>query len=618
MRILLAVDERTDARIVSAYLVERFGGQPCTIDIVTVMPSATATATRPGDTRGVVSHQLPQERAQRRAQARVMAVTTELEERYGLSDIHATVEVGEPARVLLAACARLRSDVIVLESRRQHGLFSRLRLASTTRRILAAAPCAVELIKPHAATPRSLFNVLVPIAAEALPHFPLTQLAAWPWPDGTRLQLLALLPPNAEETRLEASAPRVYAAMEEARSARYRAERLLGSACDELRAALPHTVDLEHDVVRGQRRRAIFDAATRLRAALIVLAHPHAGPDRLARTGRYHRARPARPCPALVLERRPRGCAGPDRGDGAEQHNRRPTFAFQAGLTRRPAAQKPRGAARCIAVTAAGLLPDKDTKDRHSMIMKSATRAPATRCIRALACAVLVGLAGRAQGFEQLGDAALSSGLPHIPEPMVFDLVRPLGVKQGEFEMNALMQYAPRSGEIEWAPEIEYGVVDGFAVEFELPFSSSTLEEYKFALQGTLGGQGAYVHGWQVIARRARSAAEYSVDGLYIAGYSWPGRTSVLGMVGVRSAGIGHDTEHRALLNGSWFLDLSAPLTLGVELNVEAAARTDFLVMPQLHADLDERVTAQVGVGRRGGGTREHGWELAGRFIVTF
>ncbi|MDI1230064.1 MAG: hypothetical protein PSU93_02820 [Methylobacter sp.] len=39
---------------------------------------------------------------------------------------------------------------------------------------------------------------------------------------------------------------------------------------------------------------------------------------------------------------------------------------------------------------------------------------------------------------SEIGDAALSSDAPHIPGPMVFDLVRPLGVRQGDLEVNTL------------------------------------------------------------------------------------------------------------------------------------------------------------------------------------
>ena len=48
--------------------------------------------------------------------------------------------------------------------------------------------------------------------------------------------------------------------------------------------------------------------------------------------------------------------------------------------------------------------------------------------------------------------AAAQSG-PDIPEPMVFDMIRPLTAKAGEIEVNALAQRdltGPR-GELEWA-----------------------------------------------------------------------------------------------------------------------------------------------------------------------
>ena len=220
--------------------------------------------------------------------------------------------------------------------------------------------------------------------------------------------------------------------------------------------------------------------------------------------------------------------------------------------------------------------------------------------------------------FEQGGDAAVSSGVPHIPEPMVFDLVRPLGVRRGEFETNALFQYVPDSGAVEWAPEIEYGLFDGFAVEFELPFTGSSLQEYKFAAQGTLASTGGFVHGWQAIARRARDDAEYSIDALYLAGYSWPGPTSMLSMIGMRTDGIGNASRHLAIVNSAWFVDLSAPLTLGFEVNLELAERSNYRVMPQIHGDLSEHVTVQLGCGRAGGAGRTTAWELAGRFIVAF
>ena len=82
-------------------------------------------------------------------------------------------------------------------------------------------------------------------------------------------------------------------------------------------------------------------------------------------------------------------------------------------------------------------------------------------------------------------------GAPGIPEPMVFDLVRPLGGKKGELEANVLgliplrrragaidqvpdplglVPQSRRSAAIELSPEIEYAVRDGVALELRCPW----------------------------------------------------------------------------------------------------------------------------------------------------
>ncbi len=76
----------------------------------------------------------------------------------------------------------------------------------------------------------------------------------------------------------------------------------------------------------------------------------------------------------------------------------------------------------------------------------------------------------------------------HIPEPMVFDLVRGLGAVQGEAEVNVLGVFPLRTSDphgVEWAPGIEAAVLDGFALEFELPLEDTHLEAVKFAAQYT-------------------------------------------------------------------------------------------------------------------------------------
>ena len=101
-----------------------------------------------------------------------------------------------------------------------------------------------------------------------------------------------------------------------------------------------------------------------------------------------------------------------------------------------------------------------------------------------------------------LGDAALASdAYPDVPEPMIFDMMRPLGAKRGELEVNTLAT-VPLSGDddaVHWAPEIEYAFADGFAIEGELPFVNGRLAELKLGLQASFGttGGGRTGHGVQ-------------------------------------------------------------------------------------------------------------------------
>ena len=65
-----------------------------------------------------------------------------------------------------------------------------------------------------------------------------------------------------------------------------------------------------------------------------------------------------------------------------------------------------------------------------------------------------------------------------VPEPLMFDLVRGLGAKKGELEINALADFPlnnTSSRNVEWAPEVEYAVFDNLAVELELPFENFEL-----------------------------------------------------------------------------------------------------------------------------------------------
>ncbi|MDO9424782.1 MAG: hypothetical protein Q7T40_11430 [Methylobacter sp.] len=223
---------------------------------------------------------------------------------------------------------------------------------------------------------------------------------------------------------------------------------------------------------------------------------------------------------------------------------------------------------------------------------------------------------------SEIGDTALSSDAPHIPEPMVFDLVRPLGVRQGDLEVNTLSGHSLRSGRTEWAPEIEFGLFDNLAVEFELPFDQLSLSEYKMAIQGTFGAEfnNRFIHGWQMIGYHDRKERKYTIDGLYLAGFRWNSAISNFNMIGLRRENVERDGHFVGLFNTSWFYDYSQKLTLGVEMNNEFSRESEwhYLLMPQVHWDFNDHATLQVGTGFSQVDGRQTDWLGTWRMVYAF
>lgn len=102
-------------------------------------------------------------------------------------------------------------------------------------------------------------------------------------------------------------------------------------------------------------------------------------------------------------------------------------------------------------------------------------------------------------------EGTLSSVKPRIPEPLVFDLIRPLGAERGELEVNTLVRYKANSA-IQWVPEVGYAFAKGYGLEFELPLEDTSIDTHKAALQSTLPGpwKKKFIHGWQGIGEVAR------------------------------------------------------------------------------------------------------------------
>lgn len=245
---------------------------------------------------------------------------------------------------------------------------------------------------------------------------------------------------------------------------------------------------------------------------------------------------------------------------------------------------------------------------------------------RGIAALLLILLVPAAKGQSRTdpNEGSLSAIKPRLPEPMVFDLVRPLGAEKGEIEVNALF-LTPLTGgarELHWAPEVEVAITETMAVEFELPVVNTRLSEYKFAFQqtfGTLSG-GKAIHGWQGIARFDRPDGNVTADMLYLYGIQLDHRWSLFTMNGFRRESAASEQGFAAVSNATVFQRVSKHVVHGVESNwkVGGPTRSSWLLMPQAHFRLVDRLNLQVGGGiehRTPRGTRGvAGWRLIREF----
>ncbi len=216
---------------------------------------------------------------------------------------------------------------------------------------------------------------------------------------------------------------------------------------------------------------------------------------------------------------------------------------------------------------------------------------------------------------------------PHVPEPLVFDLVRPMEARKGEIEVNTLaikplkkrrssstratdeLGLVPLSSdkaELEWAPEIEFALWDGFALEFEFPFEGSHLEELKLGVQAAFGTglDNRFIHGFQGLVERALESTSTTWTGLYLAALRLSPRWSLLGMWGIShetGAGVGEIGGDRTqfLQNLTLFRSLGSWAHVGLETNYARSVSGDntLLLMPQFQVDMGSHLSVQFGAG---------------------
>lgn len=229
-------------------------------------------------------------------------------------------------------------------------------------------------------------------------------------------------------------------------------------------------------------------------------------------------------------------------------------------------------------------------------------------------------------GLATFDDSPTSHGSDrqvHVPEPLLFDLVRPLGARKGELEFNTLAVFpwksrnrnvrkdpfgsgttSPDRGGIEWAPELEYAITDNFAIEFEFPFEGSSLEEYKLGLQWTFENSfdKNYIHGIQFLVEPTTEWQDWNSTLLYLAGYRFDETWSTLAMVGGRMnlAGSQRDQSIEGLVNLSVFADVNESTKLGLEINYSRNITQNpwsLIAIPQIHYDLTNDIQLQSGLG---------------------
>ncbi len=193
----------------------------------------------------------------------------------------------------------------------------------------------------------------------------------------------------------------------------------------------------------------------------------------------------------------------------------------------------------------------------------------------------------------------------HIPEPMVFDLVHSLGVEKGAFEANVLALFPLNDTSdrfIDWAPEIEYAVSDGVAIEFELPFEDSDLHAYKFAAQFTFDrARGSrHISGTQFIVEKIKDDDIWELTALYLRGVQFNQRDSAMMMFGARTE-VGGDAgdQDEILINVSLFRELNHRTVIGIEndLGIGLDEDSHLTIFPQVHYEITDTLEIQFGAG---------------------
>lgn len=273
--ILLVVDADAEIHSLAAGFVDRYGNdEGLHVDIVATGASSDAAVTPEAlPAAGNISFDLLRSRGTQEPDQTAYALADLLRGQFALHAVNVHRVGGAPATAIAELAQQLRSSLVVVEVRSQ-GLLARLNPAGFVNQLIRLVPCAVELIKPYATVPRSHFNVLVAVDVAHIADYPFEQLAAMPWPAGTRLHLLGLAARADADEPLETHPFRVLHSLSTQQALVSRAGALLSDAAERLRAALPATVSVDFSTTTAAGNDAMLGHAARQRASLIATWSP--------------------------------------------------------------------------------------------------------------------------------------------------------------------------------------------------------------------------------------------------------------------------------------------------------------------------------------------------------
>lgn len=194
-----------------------------------------------------------------------------------------------------------------------------------------------------------------------------------------------------------------------------------------------------------------------------------------------------------------------------------------------------------------------------------------------------------------------------VPEPLFVDLVRSLSAEYGEWEVNSLFYHTQGYFDsFSWAPEVEFVLNSGTAIEFEFPMQGGELTNYKVAMQQRTfqSHNRTHLHGVQLIYEADNNFFHSDATLFYIVAHRFNHYLSILGLYGAKST-IESYQGLDVLFNQSLFFNYSEEIDLGLELNYTSGdlSETSWQLIPQLHLAFEGGAKIQFGFGgRREGG----------------